>query len=392
MKLKPAITLLSFFLICFSILKSIPNQIQAATLLQAKNIISTSLPLAPSVHTIQFQNPTTIPINGKIIITFPQEFNFNGLSSANIVSNNASCIFTTTTSDNPTITCTLTNSVASNTTITIIAGCSSQTNGTCTSEVPTIINPAKIADLGTADIWKMNITTQDASNNDLDFIIVAAATIEGTQISANVISGFTFTIEGVESNEAINKGNTVGCTNNETTNAGLGSSATAVNLGTLVNTPSSKEAKISNLAAQLLTITTNEDQGYALSATASSSLKNIATSYQMATSNTPTSFPQNSQFFGLHPCGADVNTALWTENGNNACSTVIAGSSANECKYAWPSSNSPISLASYATGPVGNETFAGNGIVSMEYAAGIDENVPAGKYNTVITYTATPIF
>lgn len=52
----------------------------------------------------------------------------------------------------------------------------------------------------------------------------------------------------------------------------------------------------------------------------------------------------------------------------------------------------PITIASDTVGPIGNSLVAGNGLVSMSYAAGADAAVPPGQYTTVVTYVATPTF
>lgn len=60
--------------------------------------------------------------------------------------------------------------------------------------------------------------------------------------------------------------------------------------------------------------------------------------------------------------------------------------------YAWPSSGSPIALTTDVTGPIGDSVERGNGLISLEYAATVSEDVPAGTYETSVTYIVTTTF
>ena len=355
-----------------------------------------------AMHKIRFiTNP--IPNGGKIIITYPGSadntaspsattFAFNALTAGNIVANNATCTFTI---SSPSITCTLSAAISSPTTVTILVGCSAQSGGECTTQVPTLINPTKSAVAGTADIWKVNIDTQDASSVAIDTVSVALGTIESVQVLATVDPSLTFTIAGVTNGLAVNTGNVTGCLQTETTNSGLTATATTVNLGVLANTPSVNTTKIGNIAAQLLTVTTNAVNGYSLVATSSGPLRNLSTGYDIGSSTTPTAFPSTpAQWFGLHACGLDTNPAstFWNSTGGNTnCNSVISGGT-NACKYGWPTQTSPITIAYRTTGPVGNLLVTGSGLTSVAYAAGVDARVQAGTYQTVVTYVATPAF
>lgn len=351
-----------------------------------------------AVHTIQFTAQQPIPNGGKIVLTFPSSgantasasattFSFNGLSSSNIVANNVTCSSYTISA--PSITCNVGALINNGTTITILIGCSAQSSGTCTTQVPTLINPTKSANAGTADTWGVDITTQNASSATLDTGRAKVGTIESILITATVDVSLNFSITGITNNTAINNGNSTGCTNSETTNTGIDSSATSVNLGTVGNTPTGTNTKINNIAAQLITISTNGANGYSLTATSSGHLINPANGFYIKDSTTPAPFPNGTPWFGLHPCGLDVNTGTW---GAVNCRTYITGSSGNLCNYGWPTQTASASIASDSTGPIGNSLTAGNGLISVEYAAGIDASVPAGTYSTVVTYVATPTF
>ncbi|MCL5439027.1 MAG: hypothetical protein M1268_03490 [Patescibacteria group bacterium] len=357
-----------------------------------------------AMHKVQFTLTTPIPASGKIILTFPgtavttaspsaTTFSFNGLTTANAATNISyqlvaggarTCTFAVATvGSSPTITCTVDAGagLAAGQVVTFLIGCADASANvtTCTTQSPRLINPTKTAAGGegvattTADIWKINIETQDASSGTLDTGSAKIATIESVQVQALVDPSLTFSIAGIANNTAINNGNT-GCANAEVTNAGIGSTATSVNLGILSSTI--------NISAQLLTITTNAPNGYSLTATSSGHLINPATGFWIADSTTPTAMTAGTPWFGLHPCGTDVTAGTW--------GTGATGGGIN-AKYGWPTQASSVTLASKATGPVG---LAGttNGLTSVEYAATVDVSVPAGKYTSVVTYVATPTF
>lgn len=238
----------------------------------------------------------------------------------------------------------------------------------------------------------MNVKTTDSSAADLDTGKVRVATIESVQVLAQVEPTLTFTIAGVSNGSAANTGNTTGCGNTETTNTGISSTSTVVDLGSLNNTTTVVDSKIGNISSQLLTVTTNAINGYSLTATSSGSLLNPATGFFITSSTTPAVFPSGAPWFGIHACGLDVTAATWSSGSDQSCNTYITGSSGDICKYGWPTQATAVTLASDSIGPIGNAIAAGNGLVTVEYAAGIDVTVPQGQYTTEITYVATPTF
>ncbi len=371
-----------------------------------------------AMHTIQFTVPNTIPTNGDIVITFPTlasndadndaspsatTFQFNNLVSGtggrdNIdvyddstdISANVTITETEPSPGNPGIISINLDSgtIAANSVVKIYLGCTASTSASCTTQAPRIINPTKSAATGTADIWKISIVTKDSSGIELDSATVAIGTVETVEVRATVDSTLTFSISGVSNGSAVNSGNTTGCTATETTNAGITPTATLVNLGVLANTPTTTNTKIGNIAAQLISISTNAANGYTLTATSSGKLQNYQSGFAIASNTTPQEFPSGSHFFGINACGLDVSTSTW---GSASCNSYITGST-SPCKYGWPTPTTAVTLASDSTGPVGNTITSGNGLVTVRYAAGIDASVPAGEYQTAITYVATPTF
>lgn len=330
-----------------------------------------------ATHTIRFTTASTVPLGGKIVITFPgsgqstaspsaSTFSFNNLQTGNVTFSAGSCTIAVSA---PTITCTTGAQINGGVAVTVTVG----------SSTPTLINPTKTAAAGTADLWKINIQTQDTPANlnvVLDSAKVTIGTIESVQVQATVDPTLTFTITPVSG--AINTGNTTGCTNIETVNSGIASTATTVNLG-ILNTSTI------NIAAQLITISTNASGGYTLTATSSSHLINPANGVWIPDSTTPTFMTVNVPWFGIHACGLNA-TAAW--------GTGATGGGAG-AKYGWPTQTTAVTLASASTGPIGNTATTGGvgaGLISVEYAGAVDVTIPAGTYTSVVTYVATATF
>ncbi len=378
---------ISLIILFLLLLSFFAPKAQAGYLTHISDTISTAAPstLSPleivtATHVVKFTTASTIPVGGRIVISFygagdnsstpsATTFAFNNLQVSNISASfsmgASTCSFTVSA---PTITCVInTSAVSPETVITITVG----------SVSPALINPTKSATTGTADLWKMFIQTWGNSSNKLDSARATIGTIDSVQIQATLEPTLTFTIAPVSG--VINNGNKTGCTNTESVNSGIASTTTTVNLGLL------KPSKI-NISAQLLTVTTNSTNGYVLTATSSGHLRNPANGAFVKDGTTPTTMTIGNPWFGIHPCGLNVNSTTW--------GTGPTGSGKN-AKYAWPTTTTALNLASAATGPIGNSASTGGvgaGLTSVEYAATIDNSVPAGAYTTSVTYTATPTF
>ena len=364
-----------------------------------------------AMHTITFTTVSSIPVGGKIIISFPglgnnsaspsaSTFAFNGLpnSTAAIKSNPATGCNTVSVVA-PTITCTNSVIIPAGTPVTVWVGCTAAASS-CTTQAPYLINPTKSNQTaGAADIWKINISTTNASNSTIDSRTLAIGTVESVTVRANVDPSLTFSIAGVDNGVKVNTNNTTGCLQNDFTNTGINSTATDVNLGTLANSPSATNTTVSNIAAQLLTITTNSANGYVITATSSGHLRNPSLGFFLTDALTPQAFPASgANFYGFHACGLDtysggIGTTFWNSTASNtACNSYIAGSAGDLCQYGWPTANSSITIANDTTGPIGNALTLGSGLTSISYAAGADPSVPPGQYTTIVTYVATPSF
>ena len=353
-------------------------------------------------HKIQFTPQTSIPSGGKIIITFPGSgtntaspsatgFSFNGLTSSDISYQMAGggVICGTLNVSAPTITCTTSGgSISAGTVVTFLIGCgdASTNENSCSSHRPRLINPTKstsnvqsgasaatVAD----DNWRVNVQTQDTVANGstvLDQSTTTVGIIESVQVQASVDPTLTFTITGIASGVDLSSGHGSGCV--DTTNSGITTTGTFVNLGLLTAT------KI-NLAAQDLSVATNEAAGYALTATSSGHLLDPASGYAISDpGTTPATMTVGTESFGIQPCGTDANSSFTPTSGlctTSACTTAGSG------KIAWPTTTSSVTLAS-------RNSITSGVVTTIQYASTVSGTTPAGTYNTVVTYVATPTF
>lgn len=349
-------------------------------------------------HQVRFTTISAVPGSGHVVINFggsgsniaspsASTFSFNGLTSANastyVQTNNATCSSFTVSA--PSIDCTLNGSgIAASTTVTFLIGCTTQSSGTCTAASPKLINPTKSAAAGTADTWKVTIKTQDASAIDLDSSTVKIATVDAVQVQGTVEPSLTFTIAGFADNTDINT--ISGSCGSITTNSGIATTATFVNLGFISN------AAV-NRAAQRLSVATNGASGYAITATSSGRFINPASGFWITQANIPdTSLTANetpapgtiaagTPGFGIHPCGA--RSSVFTDQWVNAGAIATA-------KFSNPwntgANNYYATLASYTGGPVNSEDTA------VLYGATVGATTPAGIYSTIFTYVATATF
>lgn len=354
-----------------------------------------------AMHKIRFTVQTAIPASGRIIITFPgaanntaspsaTNFAFNGLNSATglpaqIVTNNVTCSGDSDTNvTSPRIVCEPTGTVSAGTVVTFLIGCTTQSSGECTVASPRMINPTKTAATdGDDDSWRITIRTQDNNLVDLDSGDVKISTVEAVQVQATVEASLTFTIAGVADNTNIN---TISATcGSVTTNTGIASSATFVNLGLVSN------AQV-NRAAQQLTVATNASTGYVITATSSGRFINPAPGQWIAGANGDTALSANdtpvpstiaagTAEFGIHACGArsTVNSDQWVNGGtiatarfSNPFNTGVNGFYAT--------------IASYSGGPVNTESTV------ILYGVTASSTTPAGIYSNYFTYVATATF
>lgn len=371
---------------------------------QNHNIGSTVMMASTAQHVISFRTVQPVDSGGKISIYFPvgnstntnypsfNGFSFNQLTTGNATSylsaSGATCSSWTVTPASGLIQCTLGAAINTPTTITINIGLASTS--------PVLINPAKTNTVGSQDAWTITLKTIDSAGTEKDSAKIRIATIEAVEVYATVDPYINFTIAGINNGANYNTNN-AGCTMSGTTNSGFDSSANQVNLGVL------GAAQI-NTAAQLLTVATNANNGYTLTATSSGHLVDNAIGYWIADVQTtptdhntpdPVAIDSGTTGFGIHPCGEDANTASpdWSGSADQTC-VIDSGVPSTECLFANPSPTFYYTLATDTTGPIGSGSVDGvnDGKTTVVYAATISNVVPAGTYHTTITYVATATF
>lgn len=362
-----------------------------------------------ATHTIRFTTSSNIPASGHIIIDFPgigsntaspsaTTFAFNGLNSgsglpAQIVTNNVTCTGSSTVAA-PRIDCVTSGAITGGTTITFLVGCTTQSSGTCTAFSPRLINPTKTATAGSADTWKVSISTTDTTANGgtvLDSGSAKIGTVEAVQVQGTIEPTLTFTISGQTDGANINT--ISGSCGSITTNAGINSTATFVNLGIISNGKLSK-------AAQQLEVSTNGSSGYAITATSSGRFINPASGVWLGDANGGNGLTANDtpapaviavaaptvSAFGIHVCGArsNVNSDQWVNAG------TAPDSSDGTAKFSnpWNTGTNGFysTIASYTGGPVTQERTA------VLYGATALGTTPAGIYSNYYTYVATATF
>lgn len=355
-----------------------------------------------AMHKVQFTTISSIPVGGTIELTFPTSvaadteqaspsantFMFNGLTTSNMQVNFSSgtstctlAISGTSAGSAPKIVCTVaTAAVNGAVTVTFLIGCSANSGASCTTQVPTLINPTKNAATapGTADTWGLSIATFNTSGGtQLDSAKTKVGTQESVMVVAHVEPTFTFVIAGVADATSINTSSYCGTSHAaDTSNTGFPTTPTDVNLGTLTNLAI-------NRAHQTMTITSNSAFGYSITATSSGHLLNPANGYFVRdaqgdpTDNgtpAPTTVAAGTAAFGIHACdtAGNVATGTWAQS---------------PAKFANPSASYYYTLSSSSSMPA-----ASGDQITVEYAATVDGRTPPGDYRTVMTYVASPIF
>lgn len=355
-----------------------------------------------ATHTIRFTTSSNLPAGGHIIIDFPGSgsntaspsattFAFNNIGSSQITTSaNISCTWTITA---PRLDCLLAGSLTGGSAVTINLGCTAGTSS-CTAFSSRIINPTKTATAGSADTWKISISTTDTTGNGgtvLDSGSAKIGTVEAVQVQGTIEPTLTFTISG--QTDGVNINTISGSCGSITTNAGINSTATFVNLGIISNGKLSK-------AAQQLEVSTNGSSGYAITATSSGRFINPASGVWLGDANGGNGLTANDtpvpaviavaaptvSAFGIHACGArsNVNGDQWVNAGTAPDSTDGTARFSNP----WNTGTNGFysTIASYTGGPVTQERTA------VLYGATALGTTPAGIYSNYYTYVATATF
>jgi len=353
----------------------------AANLTDISDTLSDSAPSVVSNHSIEFTIPsggTELTGTDTITITFP-----DGASDFDLSSIDAGDIdFATTTAtgdytlgsgvnevDVSTSTFAITFTLGANvviatgTPVYVEVGDSATFGGTGNGQ---IVNP-------TVGSYEINIETSDGST--LDTGAARVAIVDDVDVTASVDTTFTFAVAGID---ATGGGETVGgeAISGSTT-------ATAIPLGRL-------DVLTATTVAQDLTVTTNANQGYTVTAQVDGSLQSstgadIDGFDDGAYSDTPTTW---SVPFG------DVNDentwGHWGITSDDGTTTRAAPDEFDDNEWIGPTTTARVVMGH--DGPA-DGTTAGVGTARIGFRTEITALQESGDdYEAVLTYVATPIF
>jgi hypothetical protein len=196
----------------------------------------------------------------------------------------------------------------------------------------------------------------DCATTPVDNATIAFIYVNGQTVSATVDPTLTFTIAGVASGQTVVTGATTTVT----------STSTTVPLGTL-------STGANAIAAQDLTVGTNANSGYTVTAKYTAALASL--SHNMTdvtgTNASPAAFP-----------GAGTESFGYTTN-DTALGTGTTGRFTGNTTWA-KFTTSPLEVA-YNAAAVSETTRIG-------YQAGIATTTAAGSYSTTVVFVATPTY
>ncbi|MEX2144834.1 MAG: hypothetical protein WD712_00425 [Candidatus Spechtbacterales bacterium] len=243
-----------------------------------------------------------------------------------------------------------------------------------------INNPAKVAAVGTADIYDIKITTTSDTLAD-DSGSAYVAVIEGVAVSVTVEESLSFSIAGVAA------GSCTGDTG--TAPVAVTTTATTVPYGTIINTDQFY------VGCQLLTVSTNAVGGYSVTAESNTSLDNGA--------NTIDSGNCDGTAGGCTQSAGDT----WATDTNNGFGYYCAEGTNTPCddagdttseyrNFACTGADADCNPRTGAEAPVTVLTEAGTASSStgtIHYKLNIDPAQTTGiTYSNTVTYIATGTF
>lgn len=358
-------------------------------------IVFTTQSAIPSGGVIEISYPTSSSVTGQDTVQASPSANtwmFNGLASGNIKEKigqgAATCSWALTGVTNgsngqtPKATCTTSGgSIPGGTTVWIWLGCSATSATTCTTQLPTIINPTHNSSgaRGTADVKNIGVTTYSSSGGSvLDTASLKMGTIESVFVVAHIDPTFSFNIDGMASTNMVSVcGGSYNGGSALNANVNFPSTSTDVNLGTI-------NSSGNTYAAQRMTLQSNTGSGYVITATSSGFLLNPASGQyvvnaqgNVTANNTPapTTISGTTGGYGITACDANsrVNTTIWGQATPS---------------FANPSAKFYYTLVNYPSAP----SPSGGDVVYVVYGARAGSATPPGDYWQIMTYTASVTF
>lgn len=270
------------------------------------------------------------------------QFDFNSTTTTDISASGFTIATSTLTAASGKWNFSFTGTVASSTSITITIG---NTNR--------MLNPTKSAVDGTADTWTVQMNENDSGANTIDSTSVKVATIESVSVTATIAPTLSFTIAGIASSQSVA---------GQTTTAAA--TATTVPFGTITaGTPA--------YVGQTLTISTNADTGYTVTAYQDAALRKSNGTTITSFSTTPAEQNGNNGF-GFTLATASGTTASFLYN-DSAATLKASG---------FGSSTSPVTIMS-------NTAAAVTDSIKVLYIVRVGSSQATGDYRNVVTYIAT---
>lgn len=356
--------------------------------------------------TVAFDTATEIPSSGTVTITLPSVdtnnktndgipdtaaaiansgFDIKGSGTAALAAADVSftgCTFNAT----ETITA---GGASSNTTIvaTLTATCAAASTITMTTSNNKILNPAPYTShtQGVADVYSIDILTEDSGGTDLDSGSVRVAPVEAVLVSATVDETLSFTVAGLSSSTS-----TCGQTTDVTTQA------YSVPWGTIASTGTFYEG------SQQLTVSTNATSGYSVtveeddqlnkdsdacdSPTAATAdytdgcIQDTTCGASACSESTSQDWTDASTYPGFgfslaNQAGSDA-AFLYNESSRTFSTRQIADQQASETKQSIMSNAGPVNS---------NDVY-------VCFRIAISGLQPAGYYTNIVKYVATPTF
>lgn len=278
-----------------------------------------------------------------------------------------------------------------------------------------IVNPAPVTSSrsrGEAEVYNLNITTRDGSDNTLDSSDVAVAPVEGVFISATVDESLSFTVAGITADSGSYCGITRTASSPDTT-------AYTIPWGTISTT----YLAATHNTEQQLTLSTNADGGYKIYVQEYDQMgKDGAACSGTAPSSGDYTFSGNTcirdTVCGATPCthivaydwGADPSSypglgySLQDQSGTD--STFDYDSNASPCDKSGSGGSfcaKQVADDDRGSGSSEDETASGAEVMSNSnpvsgssayicYRIDLPGTQPAGYYYSVIKYTAVAVF
>ncbi len=263
--------------------------------------------------------------------------------------------------------------------------------------ITSVINPTAVSGhtAGTADTNRIIVRNLDNTGNVIDSTAVSVGVIEAVKVTAEVPPQITFSIAGIAG------GTSNTCGTGVSTDASFATTATKVPFGEL-------QLSTFRIGAQVLTVTTNASDGYAVTAVENDQL---AKDGEPCAGAAPTSADCIIDSLGDTPFSMSQTAGEdWASTTNKGFGYTVATSSAtvgnptldfspdvaidncaaggNDCYRQFPDS----SAGETATRLFQGTTVADTHKVNVCYKINVGPTTSAGSYENYITYRATATF